>query len=50
MNAATGRTFAALSTRDPVGALAAMRLHLKSVEAALAKNNVAGNSGSIRGM
>jgi DNA-binding FadR family transcriptional regulator len=34
--------FAALATHDPVGARAAMRRHLKSVETVLAKNSVVG--------
>jgi DNA-binding FadR family transcriptional regulator len=42
--------FAALATHDPVGARAAMRRHLKSVEAELAKSNVAGISGNHREM
>jgi len=37
--------FAALATHDPVGARAAMRRHLKSVEAVLTKNSVSFISG-----
>lgn len=40
--------FAALSTHDPVGARAAMRRHLKTVEAVLTKNSIAFISGKDR--
>ena len=40
--------FAALATHDPVGARAAMRRHLKSVEAVLTKNSVSLISGRSR--
>jgi DNA-binding FadR family transcriptional regulator len=40
--------FAALATHDPVGARAAMRRHLKSVETVLAKNSVAVLSGNTK--
>lgn len=40
--------FAALSTHDPVGARAAMRRHLKSVEAVLARGSVAALSGNAK--
>jgi DNA-binding FadR family transcriptional regulator len=38
--------FAALATHDPVGARAAMRRHLKSVETVLAKESIAALSGA----
>ena len=40
--------FAALATHDPVGARAAMRRHLKSVETVLTKNSIAFISGKTR--
>jgi DNA-binding FadR family transcriptional regulator len=42
--------FTALATHDPVGARAAMRRHLESVEAELVKSNAAGISGNHREM
>lgn len=42
--------FAALATHDPVGARAAMRRHLKSVETVLTKNSVTFISGRARPM
>jgi DNA-binding FadR family transcriptional regulator len=42
--------FAALATHDPVGARAAMRRHLKSVETVLTKNSVSFSSGKTRAL